>query len=78
MTGAPASATIYISPGSEIVEWDSKLLRKQTARNDKLRVALDARLAQDHCQSHDRPCLGTGMEFLRGGYIGVFPVGRSG
>lgn len=47
MTGDPASATVYVSPGSEIVEWDSALLRKMTQRKDKLRLALDARLAQD-------------------------------
>lgn len=47
MTGAPASATIYISAGSEIIEWDSALLRKASKRKDKLRLALDARLAQD-------------------------------
>jgi len=47
MTGAPASATIYISAGSGIVEWDSALLRKASERKDKLRLALDARLAQD-------------------------------
>jgi hypothetical protein len=47
MTGAPASATVHVAPGSRIVEWDSARLRRKARRKDKLRLALDARLAQD-------------------------------
>lgn len=47
LTEAPASATIYVSPGSDIVEWESARLRKRVERNEKLKIALDARLAKD-------------------------------
>lgn len=47
MTGAPASATVHVAPGGRIVEWDSERLHKIMSRKDKLRLALDARLAQD-------------------------------
>ena len=47
MTGAAASASVYAAADSEIVEWNAAALRKQTQRKDKLRLALDAQIAQD-------------------------------
>ncbi len=47
MTGSPASATIRASTGTELVEWNSDVLRRATRRKPNLGVALDARLASD-------------------------------
>ena len=47
LTDVPASATIQVSAGSDIVEWDGTVLRKAVERNEKLKIALDARLATD-------------------------------
>lgn len=45
--GIPASATVYATPNSQIIEWDKEILLKKTRSSEKLRLALDALIARD-------------------------------
>jgi len=47
MTGQPASATIELAAGAQLVEWDAADLKRRMRRNPRLRQALEARIARD-------------------------------
>lgn len=42
-----ASATVILEPGSELVRWQARKLRKATRRSQRLQLALEALIAQD-------------------------------
>lgn len=47
LTGQPASATVRVAAGTRIVEWDAATLKRRIQRNARVRLALEARIAED-------------------------------
>jgi len=47
LTGQPASATVRVARGARLVEWDTETLKRRIQRNARLRLALEARIAED-------------------------------
>jgi len=47
LTGQPASATVQVDPGARLVEWDAAILKHRIERNARVRLALEARIAED-------------------------------
>jgi hypothetical protein len=47
LTGQPASATVRVAEGARLVEWDAETLKRRVQRNVRLRLALEARIAED-------------------------------
>jgi len=47
LTGEPASATVRVATGARLVEWDAAALRRRIQRNTRVRLALEARIAED-------------------------------
>ncbi|MFB9148614.1 cyclic nucleotide-binding domain-containing protein [Roseovarius ramblicola] len=47
LTGKPASATVRVAPGARLVEWDAATLKRRIQRNSRVRLALEARIAED-------------------------------
>lgn len=47
LTGKPASATVRAAPGARLVEWDAATLKRRIQRNSRVRLALEARIAED-------------------------------
>ena len=45
--GTVASASVYLSKGAEIVEWDRGVLFKKMATNDGFRIAVEAVISKD-------------------------------
>ena len=45
--GTVASASVYLSKGAEIVEWDRGILFKEMATNDSFRIAVEAVISKD-------------------------------
>lgn len=48
--GSAASASVYLSKGAEIVEWDKQALFKAMAAKDSFRVAVEAIIGKDMAQ----------------------------
>ena len=47
LTGSPASATTFLAPGSEVLEWSTNKLVDATTRSLRFKLALDSILSQD-------------------------------
>lgn len=47
LSGTPASATVVIEPGAELVHWRAADLRRAARRSERLELALEALIAQD-------------------------------
>jgi len=47
MTNNPASATTRLAKGSEVLRWNINELRKNSEKNDRFRLALDALISSD-------------------------------
>lgn len=47
LIGTPSSASTWLEPGAEVLEWRFDTLRRQAARNTRFKLALDAMLSVD-------------------------------